>query len=105
MILHAVQVEQPITSIVVVRNNIMTAHVGNVMKVWNHDADRLQFDCNTRLNNAPMMESESETQQGIWNLQQVVDLERLGQDSKPEHSCLGQVAHLQSTPDYASVVL
>jgi len=63
-ILHACQVEQPITSIVVLRNNLMTAHVGNVMKVWSHDPDKLAFDCNVRVNNAPFMESESEAEQG-----------------------------------------
>jgi hypothetical protein len=104
-ILHACQVEQPITSIVVLRHSIMTAHVGNIMKVWQHDPERMGFDSNTRVHNAPMMESESEMQQGVYALQQLIDLERMGQENKPEQFLLGQVAHLQSTPDFSESIV
>jgi WD40 repeat protein len=104
-ILHACQVEQPITSIVMLSSHMMTAHVGNVLKMWKHDHERLTFDCNVRLVNAPLMESDMEAQQGIYRLRAVIDLDRIGQENKPELFVKGQVAHLQSTPDFSGVVL
>jgi WD40 repeat protein len=100
-ILHACQVEQPITSIVVPSlGRIMTAHVGNTLQIWDHNAEVLAYDCSTRLTNAPMMES-----QAMYSLREVVDLDRMSQDHRPDVFLMGQVAHLQCTPDFAAVVL
>mmetsp|Transcript_56653 Transcript_56653/g.90019 ORF Transcript_56653/g.90019 Transcript_56653/m.90019 type:complete len:1753 (-) Transcript_56653:205-5463(-) len=100
-ILHACQVEQPITSIVILSGGqIMTAHVGNVLKIWEYDPSQFSSESIVRLTNAPLMES-----QNAYTLREIVDLDRMSQDFRPELFLLGQVAHLQNTPDFSAVLL
>mmetsp|Transcript_129464 Transcript_129464/g.224872 ORF Transcript_129464/g.224872 Transcript_129464/m.224872 type:complete len:1745 (+) Transcript_129464:81-5315(+) len=105
-VLHACQAEQPITSITVMRGNgrIITAHIGNILKVWRFDAQQLNYDCNVRLTNAPSMEYDAEVVQ-VYSLLQKIDFEKICQEMRSEHALAGQVAYLQCLPDFSDIVL
>lgn len=105
-VLHACQAEQPITSIGVTEKYVATAHIGNVLKFWSHNAQDLSSEeGSSMLQQMPPMEGGFEPRSIVFDLQQTVDLDSLGQNQQPEHKLMGQVAYLQITPNASSAVL
>mmetsp|Transcript_66282 Transcript_66282/g.215662 ORF Transcript_66282/g.215662 Transcript_66282/m.215662 type:complete len:1692 (-) Transcript_66282:108-5183(-) len=106
-ILHAVQSEQPITSIAVTENFVVTSHIGNVLKFWSHNDQELLSaeDGAAMLQQMPPMEGGFDVSPGVFSLQRVADIDGMGQNQPPEERLMGQVAYLQATPEGTSMVL
>jgi len=105
-ILHAVQAEQPITSIAVTATHIMTAHIGNQLKFWTHNPHELA----TAEEGLAMLQQMSPMEGGfepasVYALQRVADLDGMCQDQPLEHRLMGQVANVQLAPEGMSAVL
>lgn len=101
-LLHACQVAQPIVSIAVTSKSIVTAHSGNSVRFWSHDAKPLTDGPSVNsLTSAPPIEDSAE----VYELQTALDLEAEAQMRRPENFPAGQITHLQVKPAGAGAVL
>jgi len=98
--LHACQASQPITSIAVTADHIMTVHIGNQLNFWAHDPTMLSTDHSASLvGNVPPMEGSGDGRPCVYNLQKSANLQRCSLDRRPEQRLHGQIAHMQVTPE------
>jgi hypothetical protein len=100
--IHACQVDQPITSIAVTSRHIVTVHFGNAVKFWTHDPHQAVLSGGGSQAQPLDMEGAME---GVYTLCKFANLERYAKRLKDEDKLNGQVAHLQVTPDLGSAVL
>mmetsp|Transcript_5773 Transcript_5773/g.13698 ORF Transcript_5773/g.13698 Transcript_5773/m.13698 type:complete len:1748 (+) Transcript_5773:106-5349(+) len=97
-ILHICHVPDSITSITSTRTHLITAHSGSVLKVWIMDPP--QLDGATQFANAPEM-----TACGCYELCKVCDMDVLFRGQPLESVPIGQVVHIQATPEFTEMVL
>jgi len=107
-LLHTCQVAQPITSIGVSRSHLVTAHIGNAMKFWNHKPQNMgskESVDGTLLAGPPMEIEETAQKKAVYELERVADIEQFSLDRRKDAALAGQVVHVQATPDLLSGVL
>lgn len=94
-VLNAVQAMQPITTLVITPEYLVTAHVGNIINFWNFEPRELSFaeDNLEAFQRLQPMEDESG-----YILKRSADLEGMCLNMLPEKCLMGQVAYLQVTP-------
>jgi len=100
-IVHVCSVQQPIVSIAVTAQGIITAHVGSAVRFWCDRLESLGTEAVGSLSGAPAIEECPE----LFELLHSVDLEAAAQMQRPERSPNGQITHLQVMPDWSGAVM
>lgn len=100
-IVHVCSVQQPIVSIAVTAQGIVTAHVGSAVRFWGHGLGSLSSETVTSLAGAPTIEESTD----FFQLLHSLDLEAAAQMQRPEQSPCGQITHLQVMPDWSGAVM
>jgi len=100
-VVYACQAEQPITSIAVTPNSVVTTHIGNSLRFWTFEAGELPAGSNFPVARAVDLDSPA---QRAFQLQKHLDLDVLLETERPEHRLAGQVAYLQVTPDHQTAI-
>eukprot|EP00439_Symbiodinium_sp_Y106_P068857 s1358_g11.t1 len=106
-LLHVCQAEQPITSIALTQDYLITSHIGNTLSFWELTPEALRGSPEEAANiasgaaPAPKMALSS----GMFQLKKVADLESVGQSQDLGHRLLGQVASVQASTDFKDAVL
>ncbi|CAJ1451865.1 unnamed protein product [Effrenium voratum] len=107
-LLYMCQAEQPITSITLTDEFLVTSHIGNTLNFW-----ELQPEALARVNSADVASFASGAASapqmalstGMFHLKKVVDLESVSQTQRLANRLLGQVASVQAAPNFKEVVL
>jgi len=107
-LLYICQAEQPITSITLTPDYLVTSHIGNTLNFWELQPQALakvsqdevaSFAAGMAL--APQMALST----GMFQLKKVVDLESVGETQRLGNRLLGQVASIQATSSGTDAVL
>lgn len=107
-LLYICQAEQPITSITLTPDYLITSHIGNTLNFWELQPQALakvtaedvaSFAAGMAL--APQMALST----GMFQLKKVADLESVGESQPLGHRLLGQVASIQATSSGTDAVL
>eukprot|EP00913_Durusdinium_trenchii_P036057 g33739.t1 len=106
-LVYICQAEQPITSIILTQEYLVTSHIGNTLNFWELQPQALARSSPEEVQSfaaglalAPQMALST----GMFQLKKVADLESVG-TQRLAHRLLGQVASLQTTPDSKEAVL
>jgi len=107
-VLHACQANEPISSVAPCGRYLLTAHLGNVLKVWTqNEQEALTAEVGqAMLQEMPPMEGGISSGQTAYVLEQSIELDSIGASTEvPLDRLQGQVAYLQITPAQASIVM
>ncbi|CAE7265476.1 Cfap43 [Symbiodinium pilosum] len=105
---YVCQAEQPITSIALTQDYLVTSHIGNTLSFWELTPEALLREspeeaANVASGMAPAPKMALST--GMFQLKKVADLESVGQSQSLSHRLLGQVASIQASTDLKDAVL